>query len=332
MEQTVSFKKRGNPNFGKKTLTPDEQFAQKQQSIEDADFNRQYIFQLTTEHKTAKPRSAKQGDMGSGEVISAFQPFYGVCNNGIAWDPDYISPQEAKKDKKDQKKGGQRRWRYLANFPSIWVDEQVEPEPTSEELAAAENDLTFRRGVLRVFGYQKTKLQALMLNNSFEGVKRPLKNVPKDYKLLDQDKIDQEVLQSLDDSFEAEKSARAATNEEMYAVGYYFGIDATKSDDAFRKAFIMKARENPSVFNREFTNPKNKFKYNFLNALADNIISGTVLQGKCTLISTGAHLFDIQNTATDLIADELATMVMTNYEKAVGLHNRIEKIYLDGEE
>lgn len=300
-------KKRGNPNFGKKVSEE----VQQEQNI-SAEIDKQYIFQLIKTHEKAKPKD------DNGQLVgSPYQPFYGIVNSGTAWDADF-TPKNSKT------KGASRRWRFLANYPTIWVDEQIDPEPSKEDLADPQNDLIFRNGVLRIFGHQATKLQALKLNNAFQDCTRPLKSVVKEYVLLDQDKIDKEVLQALDDSFEAEKAAREASLEEMYATAYYFGIDLTKSDDAIRKAFISTARAKPSVFNREFVNPKNKYKYTFLEALADNLISSTVIPGKIVFVETGAVLFDLN---TQDVAEELATMVVGNYEKAVNLLNKIKKIY-----
>lgn len=311
-------KRRGNPNFGKKVSEE----IQQEQNI-SAEIDKQYIFQLIKTHEKAKPKD------DNGQIVgSPYQPFYAIVNSGTAWDPDFVTPTEARKPKADQKKGASRRWRLLANYPTIWVDEQIDPEPSKEDLADAANDLIFRNGVLRVFGHQATKLQAMQLNNAFQDCVRPLKNIVKEYVLLDQDKIDKEVLQALDDSFEAEKAAREASLQEMYAVSYYFGIDLTKSDDAIRKAFISIARAKPAVFNREFVNPKNKYKYLFLEALSDNIISGTSMPGKIVFTETGAVLFDLN---TQDFAEELATMVVGNYEKAVNLFNKIKKIYEEAE-
>lgn len=284
------------------------------------ELEKQYVFQLLRTHESQKPRDSKTGELAG----SPYQPFYAVVNSGLAWDSEYVPPTEAKKPKADQKKGGTRRWRFLHNFPTIWVDEQVDPEPTRDELAAAENDIVFRQGFLRVSGHEVMKLKALKLNNGFQDCERPLKNVTKEYMLLDQDKIDKEVLQHLDDSFEAEKCAREATVEEMYAVGYYFGIDMSKSDDAIRKEFISKARSNPKLFNREFVNPKNKYKYRFMCALDDNIISGTIVPTKLYYVESNTPILDLKTTD---IAEELATNAMANSEKYINLYNKLEKMY-----
>lgn len=310
-------KRRGNPNFGQKKTE-----IEIQQDVITADIDKQYIFQLLKTHEKAKPV-----DNSTGEIIgSPFQPYYGVVNSGLAWDPDYISPIEAKKAKSDQKRGAARRWRFLYNYPTIWVDEQIEPEPTKEDFAAAENDLVFRKGLLRVFGHEKMKLKALELNNAFQGVVRPLKSVVKEYMLLDQDKIDKEVLQQLDDSFEAEKSARDASLEEMYAVAYYFGIDLSKSDDAIRKAFINIARSKPAVFNREFVNPKNKVKYTILEGLAENYISDTIVPNTLHYVESGTKIMDLKTPDT---AEEIATMYMSGDIKSTNLYNKINK-YFEG--
>lgn len=310
-------KRRGNPNFAKKVNNEIEAQATPTQNV--VDLNKQYVFQLLKTHDKAKPR-----DPNTNEITgSPYQPFWAAINSGTAWDPDFLPPSEEKKPKLDQKKGAVRRWRFLATYPTIWVDEQIDPEPSKEDLAAPENDLIFRQGMLRVFGHETMKMQALKLNNGFKDCDRPLKNVPKDFELLNQDKIDKEVLQTLDDAFEAEKAARTATVDEMYAVSFYFGIDLGRSDDAIRKDFINKARQNPKSFNREFINPKNKYKYTFLQSLADNIISGTQIPGKLVYVDTGSHITDLK---TGDFAEELSGMCMANQSVAMNLYHKLEKI------
>jgi len=302
-----AIKRQGNPNFQKST--PEE--------IQPSELDKQYIFQLLKTHDKSKPRDKDTNEL----TTSPYQPFWAAVNSSVAWDGDY-------KPKNSNTKGARRQWRFLANYPTIWVDEQIDPEPTKEDLASPENDLIFRNGVLRVFGHEPMKLKALQLNNGFKDCVRPLKNVPKDFELLNQDKIDKAVLQHLDDAFDAETAARKAGLDEMYAVAYYFGIDLSKSDDAIRKEFINKARVNPTVFNREFINPKNRYKYTFLKAIADNYISGTAIVGKLQWVETNAPLFDLK---TGDYAEELASLTMGNYEKAVNLFNKLEKIYAEFE-
>ena len=308
MENILSApKRRGNPNFGapKKADTPN--------PIKNK-LEKQYIFQLLKTHSKQKPVDSNTGEL----VGSPYQPWFGVVNSGMAWDTTF-------KPKGSQKEGAQRRWRYLANYPTIWVDEQIDPEPSKEDLADPANDLVFRQGVLRVFGHQEMKLKALMLNNAFAGVERQLKNVPFEYELLDQDKIDKEVLETLDEQFESEKSAREASLSEMYSLAYYYGIDLAGSDDAIRKQFITKARQNPKDFNRQFVNPKNKYKYVFASAFADNIISSTMIPGTVCLVESQVKVFDLKSE--DAI-DELASNCMIADKKAMELYTQLSKEYL----
>jgi hypothetical protein len=300
-------KRRGNPNFGapKKADTPN--------PIKNK-LEKQYIFQLLKTHTKQKPVDSNTGEL----VGSPYQPWFGVVNSGMAWDPNY-TPKGARNP------GAQRRWRYLANYPTIWVDEQIDPEPSKEDLADPANDLLFRQGVLRVFGHQEMKLKALQLNNAFAGCERQLKNVPFEYELLDQDKIDKEVLEVLDNAFEAEKSAREASLSEMYALAYYYGIDLAGSDDAIRKQFITKARQNPTVFNREFVNPKNKYRYVFASAIADNVISGTMIPGNVVIVDSMAKVFDLKS---DDMIEELSANCFIGDKKALELYNQISKEYL----
>lgn len=306
MEQTATApKRRGNPNFVKKAA---------EQDPHDAELKKQYVFQLLQTHEKQKPVDGKTGEMTN----SPYQPFYGEVNSGLAYDPDY-TPKGAKKA------GGPRRWRYLHNYPTIWVDEQVDPEPSPEDLASTENDIMFRYGVLRVFGHQPMKLKALELNDAFAGNARPMKDIPRRYQLLDQDKIDKEVLAILDDAFDAEKSAREATLPEMYALAYYYGIDLGKSDEAIRKEFITKARQNPKVFNREFVNPKNRYRYVFASALADNIITTTRIPGCVIFSDTDTKVFDLRSEDA---VNELSENCMINDKRAMELYNQISKDYL----
>lgn len=300
--EPVVLKRRGNPTFVKKTAEP----------VENK-LTKQYIFQLLKTYEKQKPVDGKTGEI----MGSPYQPWFGVVNSGMAWDENY-TPKGAKFP------GAQRRWRYLANYPTIWVDEQIDPEPSKEDLASNLNDLVFRQGVLRVYGHEEMKLKALMLNNAFKGCKRPLKNVPLEYELLDQDKIDKEVLEVLDNQFEAEKLAREATADEMYALSYFYGIDLSKSDDAIRKLFIQKARENPSLFNKQFANPKNKYKYIFTWGLAENIISGTIVPGCVYLTAPNTKVWD---TNSEDIAEELTAATFVGDEKAKKLYEQLNAMY-----
>ena len=309
METAV--KPRGNPNFGKKKTDNIEIYGQN--SAPDVD--KEYIFQLLRTHEKTKPISAKMGDMG-GEILSPYQPYFAIINSGLAWDKNF-TPKDSTKP------GASRRWRYLYGFPTIWVDEQIDPEPTKEELASNQNDIIFRNGVLRVFGHEMTKLQAVMLNDAFDGCERPLKNIPKQYTLLNQEQIDKDVLGQLDEQFEAEKAAREASPEEMYSLAYFFGIDLNQSDDGIRKTFISKARSNPRVFSREFVNPKNKYKYVFMRGLADNTISDTMIPGCVTLVDAGKPVFDLR---TDGTLEELASSAMSGDQKAIDLYNQLKKM------
>jgi len=310
---TTELKRRGNPNFSKRTAEPDIA------GINNApNLHKEYIFQLIKTHDKQKPISSRMGELG-GEVLSPYQPFFAVVNSGLAWDPTY-TPREGAKP------GASRRWRYLHGFPTIWVDEQIDPEPTKEELASNLNDIVFRNGILRVFEHEQTKLQAVMLNDAFEGCKRPLKNIQPQYRLLDQDKLDKEVLSQLDEAFEAEKAAREATPQEMYALSYYFGINLAQTDEAIRKHFITKARSNPSVFRREFVNPKNKYKYIFMTALGQNIISDTRVPGHVYLVEADRPVYELR---TDSTVDELSTAVMANDQKATDLYNQLRKMIED---
>lgn len=305
--QEVAVKRRGNPNFGKRKSAEDSQ------DTNVPDLNKQYVFQLIKTHEKQKPRDGKTGEL----VGSPYQPFYAVVNSGLAWDDTY-TPKGASKP------GAQRRWRYLHNFPTIWVDEQVDPEPTAEDLNSNMNDLIFRYGVLRVYGHETLKLQSLMLNNTFSGCKRPLKNIPKEFELLDQDKIDKEVLETLDNAFEAEKLAREMSNEDMYSLCYYYGIDTTKSDAAIRNELIGQARGNPKVFCRECVNPKNKYKYAFLSAFADNYISTNIIEGCVCYVDSKAKICDLH---TSDAAEELANNAFSGDVKAKNLYEKIEKMY-----
>lgn len=317
MAQPV-IKRRGNPNFAKKTTDEIEAGTTITVQPNTVDLNKQYVFQLLRTHDKAKPR-----DPNTNEITgSPYQPFWAAINSGTAWDADYI-PMVNGVPKKGVNPGAVRRWRFLYNYPTIWVDEQIDPEPTKEDLASPENDLIFRQGMLRVFGHETMKLQALKMNNGFKDCERPLKNVPKDFELINQEKIDKDVLQLMDDAFEAEKAARTATLDEMYSVAFFFGIDLGRSDDAIRKDFIAKARNNPKVFNKQFVNPKNKYKYVFLSAIAENLISGDQIPGKLIFVETGVHLFDLK---TGDYAEELANMCMANQVAPMNLYNRLDKI------
>lgn len=299
-------KQRGNPEWLKR---------KKVEGSTVEDLSKQYIFQLVKTHERAKPIVSKLGDMG-GTIESPYQPYYAVVNSGLAWDEKFTP-------KNSTKVGGSRRWRYLHGFPTIWVDEQIDPEPTKEDFASNLNDLTFRKGILRVFGYETTKLQALTVNDAFDGCKRPLKSVPKQYLLLNQEEIDQSVLDSLDDAFEAETAARNATQDEMMACAYYFGINLAQSDIAIRKDFISRARNNPKVFNEQFVNPKNIYKWTIKQAFDNNIISSTIVSGTVYLVDAHKKVYDLK---TDDAIGELAQAIFASEPNATELYKELKRM------
>lgn len=262
-------------------------------------------YQLVETQERAKGRDKDTGEM----VENPYPPIFIAPSSGVARDP---------------KTGMHRSWRYIFGYNTIWVDEQI-PEPTTNQLYNAKNDLIFTKGFLTVQSNDKAKVMAMEIQDGFEGNEDPLEDTPKIFRLLDGVKDREKVRNSADEAFEAESAARSAELDEMLPVAVFFGISVDDGDESrIRTEFILKARSNPSAFLRQFVNPKNKIQFVMTKALQKNLISTSIVPNNVVLVETGKALFDVK--ADQDVAEQIATLVMQNHEVATKLFNQLQKL------
>lgn len=293
-EEAVA-KKPGNPNFGNRKVQT------------KYDQRKRYHFQLTKTHESAKPR-----DYETGEILNnPFPPIYFIEPSGTGINPD----------------GGEiEHWRYIAGYPSIWVKDQMKPEPSESQLSNPKNFITFQNGSLFVNGMNTALLDAIFIQDEFEEVKNPINIVPPKFRLVNPEKEMKLTMGISDTRFQASRAAREATVEEMLPVAMYFGINVDKPEEdlgRIRDEFILRAESDPTNFNTQYTNPKNKFKYKITMALRDNLISGNIYPGKMALVSTQKAFFDVKEGD---IAEQFAQMVYNRNDEAVKLYGQIENL------
>jgi len=272
------------------------------------DIAKRYQFKLSQVYDAAKPRDADTNEI----LDNPYPPTYLWVNSGVAINPETNEVEN---------------WRYVYGYSSIWVKDQQKPEPSKQQLENPKNDIVFKNGSLFVNGNNKALLEALTVQDAFEGVENPINNMPFIYGLVDENKNRERVRSEADMAYLAEKSAREATLEQMVPVAMHFGIDVTDPDeneDRIRTEFILKAKAMPREFSNQFTNPKNEYKYNIVQALQLGIISADKIPGKMVLNDTGAVYFDVK--IGDDVADQFASLMMIRNDKAIKLYSQIENI------
>lgn len=276
--------KKGNPNFGKKSPVEEPKY---------------YTFQLVQAIETAKPRDAKTGEVGQ----HPYPPIYLAPNEGRAFNP---------------KTGEIEHWRFLSDYGSIWVKDQDKPKPSIGQLASEKNIIQFNEGFLRVSSKEKAKLDALKVQDAFEGNDSPIQEgAVRVWRLVDADKELSTVRSKADEAYEAEKSAREATLEEMLPVAMIFGIDITNAEDKVEKIrtqFILKAKANPAAFNREFVNPRNKAKFLVTSAIQKGTISYSLIPGQLVYVDTNEIILPV-NSEGD-VPDQVASLALAGDAKA----------------
>lgn len=306
----VQEKKRGNPNFGKRRESENEET--EVMELEQGDFidtfkidpRKVYQFQLIKTYEKLKPVDSKTGKT----VESLYPPYYLCPNEGVAL-----------------YNGEMRRWRYLYGYPSIWVDEQMNPEPTDEQIRDSRNDIIFEEGNLFVRGAEKTKIQALLIQDLCEDQKNQLYPVPHKFRLIKEGETLMKATEINDKAFEAELAARNASIDELLPVAMLFGINVDnheKRGDQIKKEVILKARQLPDAFLTNFVSPKTNIRYVITKALNKNIISGA--SGMLVMVETGKALFPINKNSD--IAEQVATLVMGNDEQASLLYTQLKKV------
>lgn len=304
MEQVIekSPKKIGNPNFAKK-------------KSETYDLDKVFEFELIKSYELYKPETViitgKQSEKSAGKSDTIYPPTIAIPNIGLAF---------------CEKTNKQRAWRFINTENSIWIDEQrdLSKEEEGALLALPENQLEFIDGMLRVQGVEKNKIDALMVQDLFEGKKRKLKQTPPLYKLLDQDAILKTAQDILDQEWEAQKAARECSNEDMYEFAHVLGINLNQSDEGIRKDFIVRAKLNPAYFLKHFVNPKNKYVYAFAQALKDNVLRVNKDSNRLLWAESGSYIADV-NALGD-VADELAKRAVANDEVVLSLYATLSKM------
>lgn len=301
MTQVAEEKRRGNPEFGKKKTEP------------KWNPQKRYQFKLAKSYDSAKPRDKDTGQLAD----NPYPPIYMITNEGVGVHPTRKEIEN---------------WRYVYGYNSIWVKDQEKPEPSKRQLENPKNFIEFLNGSLFVQGNNTALLEALTIQDIFEGVVNPVNQVPPTFLLVDEEKTRRIVRQTADIAYEAEKAAREATLSEMIPVAMAFGIDVDdpeENEDKIRTEFIVKAKQMPDQFSKQFVNPKNKFKYNIVEAMRDNLISTDVIAGKMVLVGTGKAYFDVKE-GTDA-AETFATLLMQDNSEALKLYQQLDKMFVGAE-
>lgn len=293
--ETTAKKKVGNPNFAKK----------KAATYAEVDGKKRYQFQLCQAFENAKGR-----DKETGEVIgNPYPPMYIAPNSGVALDPE---TKEV------------RRWRYIYGYNSIWVDEQTSPEPTPQQIGHERNDIIFREGSFFVNGNNKALMQALMVQDAFEGNPHKLEQKPSLFKLIDEDATIKTLRSKSDNAYEAEKTIREAEYEELLPLAMVFGINTSKVEDEedeelIRTQLILKAKSDPEIVLREQLNPLNNIKYLVKNALDKGVLK--VYEGKL-MYDTDTVLFNV-NVELD-VPEQVAKKIVAKDEVAMKLYSHLQ--------
>jgi hypothetical protein len=283
-------KQRGNPNLSK---------AKKE-------YPKEFRYMLTQTFESLKPVNAKTNESDH----APYPPMRFFPTSGVAKDP---------------RSGEMKRWRYVYGYSSIWLDDQEKPKPTKTELESPNNQIMFINGMLKVDSADSAKVMAVEIQDEFEGQKNKVNPVPVAYRLVNPEEELNKLFEASDSSYEAQKAVRESKFEEIAPVASLFGIDVSggeENQEVIRKKLILKAIELPAVFLREFVNPKNKIKYLMSQALMNNIISFTEIEGKVVYVETKKVISSVNPTGD--VADQLASMVMSRHEKALELYEQLQ--------
>jgi len=257
-------------------------------------------FKLIQDFDLIKPKDAATGMI----VDNPYPPTRIIASEGVAKDA----------------KGEYRQWRYIFGYKSVWVDEQSKPAPTKNQINSEKNDIIFKNGHLLVKKADLALIQALMLNDAFDGNEDPVNEIPKVFELID-DNASARKLRSLSDiSFAAESEARTCSLEVMLPIAQLYGISTTDDEDIIRTQFIFQAKQNPEKFLENVANPKFKVKFTITEALKRGLIN--VTDGKIVYMETGKPLFEVNGNGD--VAEQIARMVLMNDDIAIKLIEQLE--------
>ncbi len=291
---TPEAKKPGNPNFG--------QAPKKQVSTKKWDPKKRYQFQLCNASVTAKPVDWKTGEYND----NPYPPLTMRPNSGVGINPETNEIEQ---------------WRYIFGYSSIWVKDQNKPVPGKAQLENPKNFIEMSYGSIFVNGTNTALLDALTIDDEYEGVENPVNVIPPLYRLLDPEKEMKNDADKDEEAFQAESAARAATMEEMLPLAMHYGIniDSPERDATrIRYEFIKKSKQDPAGFNKNFTNPFVKYKYVATLALRDNIVTADKVPGKMVYVETGKTYFDVKEGD---YAHQFASQVLQNQHEATLLYN-----------
>lgn len=266
-----------------------------------------FVFKLIEEETLAKPVDKK-----TGETVGDPYPALYICpNEGVAVNPE---------------SGEVERWRYLHGYNRIWEKDQQNPEPNKQRLMNfdGKNDLIFRTGKFKVMAKEEAKLQALLVQDIYDGIgDKQLVPVPFKYTLIDASKEESKIRNAADEAFEAESLARKASVEEMLAVAMAFGIDVQNADmdeDSIKTKFILKAKSNPALFMKVYNDPRVKIKFLVTKGLSD----GSIIVNEGVLSHNGMPFLAVRMDAD--IAEQVATQTIEGVEKAKQLYDTLKSL------
>lgn len=299
METIEEPKRKGNPNFGKKTS--------KNLGIDNIDPKKTYKFQLVKTYERVKPVDDKTNTM----LANPYPPISWVDNEGIALDSD----------------GNMRRWRYVYGFP-IWLDEQVAPklEPTIVQLRDERNVIMFRNGFLDVKGSDTAKVQALLLNDAYEGNENKVNDINPIFKLINPDADLAKMADGVDETYEALRFASESSLDVILPIASSLGIDvsnAKENEQKIKNQFKVIAGQNPSAFMKQVANPINKIKYRVSKGLTENVIKA--VDGSIIMVDTGVVVLSGVNTAGD-VAHNVAVLFTDGDKAAVKLLDQLKNM------
>jgi hypothetical protein len=293
-------KKKGNPNFGKKSV----------QVVDDLD--KIFDFELIKTYEIYKPEvviiTGRNSEKSVGKSDTLYPPTFAIPNSGLAW---------------DEENNRQRAWRFINTEESIWIDEQrdLTKEEEASLLSNTDNQLEFKKGKLMVRGIEKSKLAALMVQDMYEGKKKQLKQIPPVYRLLNPEAILKNTQDTLDLAWEAESAARSCSVKEMFEFASVLGISLEQSEAGTRKDFILAAKSNPAYFVKHFVNPKNKYQYAFSEAVKNGLISVNKDSAKLIWSESKAEITSIAPNAD--VAQQLAERAVNKESDILALFEQL---------
>jgi hypothetical protein len=296
-------KKKGNPNFGKKSV----------QVVDDLD--KIFDFELIKTYEIYKPEvviiTGRNSEKSVGKSDTLYPPTFAIPNSGLAW---------------DEENNRQRAWRFINTEESIWIDEQrdLTKEEEASLLSNTDNQLEFKKGKLMVRGIEKSKLAALMVQDMYEGKKKQLKQIPPVYRLLNPEAILKNTQDTLDLAWEAESAARSCSVKEMFEFASVLGISLEQSEAGTRKDFILAAKSNPAYFVKHFVNPKNKYQYAFSEAVKNGLISVNKDSAKLVWSESKAEITSIAPNAD--VAQQLAERAVNKESDILALFEQLSNL------